>query len=235
MPVLEALGDARVEIEHVLLASNARGAHADEILRAARTRGIEVKRLPPDRITRISRNGRHDQGVVADIRSPGLVDLADWNPPDAASVHLLLLDGLTNPGNVGLVIRTATAAGLDGIVVPRAGVADLGPLVIKASAGVAFTAPIMRSATALEAVDSLRLHGFHVYGLSGSAPRSLYESRPFDDRAVFVLGNETEGVSVPVDESLSIPMAAGIDSLNVAVAAGVLCFELVRRRDHPTA
>ena len=230
MPVLEALGDARIDIEHVLLASNARGTHADEILRAARARGIDVKRLPADRITRISRNGRHDQGVVADIRAPGLVDLEDWNPPAVASIHLLLLDGLTNPGNVGLVIRTAASAGLDGIVVPRAGVADLGPLVIKASAGVAFTAPIMRAPTALDAVDALRLHGFHVYGLAGSATRSLYDPRPFDDRAVFVLGNETDGVTVPVDESISIPMAADVDSLNVAVAAGVLCFELVRRR-----
>jgi 23S rRNA (guanosine2251-2'-O)-methyltransferase len=112
-------------------------------------------------------------------------------------------------------------------------VADLGPLVIKASAGVAFTAPIRRAATAGEAVDRLRADGFTVYGLAAGVGRSLFDPAPLASRAAFVLGNETDGVRVPVDGTVSIPMAGEVESLNVAVAAGVLCFELVRRRLSP--
>ena len=132
------------------------------------------------------------------------------------------------------MLRTAVAAGVDGVVVPTSGVAALGPLVVKASAGVAFAAPILRARSAADAVQELRsAHGFRVYGLDGVAERSLYDPAPFADRAAFVLGGEHAGIDsslvAAVDELVAIPMATGVESLNVAVACGVLCFELLRR------
>ena len=228
-PVLEALADERLTVDKVLLAENAGGPQVTQLVREAQRRGIEVQRVPAARVTKVSRNGRQDQGVVADIVAPSLRRLdaavaADLDGP------ALVLDGVTNPQNVGMILRTATAAGLAGIVLPRAGVPDLSPLVIKASAGVALEAPVLRADDPATAVELLREAGFAVFGLAADAGRSLWDPRPFPDRSAFVLGSETGGIRVEVDERLSVPMAGGVDSLNVAVAAGVLCFELVRRR-----
>ena len=229
--MLEALSDERVTVDKVLLASNAR---ADEIVTAARDRGVALQRVSPAQVTRVSRNGRHDQGVVADVVAPRMRTLADFLSGPAVDGPVLLLDGITNPANVGMVLRTAVAAGVVGVVVPRFGVAELGPLVIKASAGVAFAAPIVRADRPDVAAEELRAAGYRLYGLAGDKGTSLFDLPALADRSVFVLGNETEGISAPVadlvDDWATIPLDGGVESLNVAVAAGVLCFELVRRR-----
>ena len=231
MAVVEALGDAATEVSLVLLARSARGDTVDDIVRLAAERGVSLKRVAPEKVTRVSGNGRHDQGVVAEIEAPGLVELDDWlagHRPDA----LLVLDGVTNPANVGMIVRTVTAAGLDGVVLPRAGSPDVGPLVVKASAGVAFRATILSTATALDGVESLTEAGLEVIGLRAGAP-SLFDGE-LPRRAAFVLGSEHEGVSAAVTDRVaswrSLPLANGVESLNVAVAAGILAYELARRR-----
>src|SRR5215208_1299661 len=121
-PVLEVLADPALEIEKIVLATNAAGASAAEIVRLAADRGVPLVREPPERVTRLSRNGRHDQGVVADVRAAGLAPLAEWVTALRGEPRtLLVLDGVTNPANVGMILRTATAAGLDGVVLPRRG------------------------------------------------------------------------------------------------------------------
>jgi 23S rRNA (guanosine2251-2'-O)-methyltransferase len=234
MPVLEALRDSRLAVDKVLLARTARGESVDEIVAAARQRGLRVERVAPERVTRISRNGRHDQGVVADVAAPGLGELTDWlaGRPGASPARLLLLDGVTNPANVGMIVRTAVAAGLDGVVLPRVGVPDVGPLVVKASAGVAFRATLLRCPSAAEGARLARDAGLEVVGLAGDAPASLFDA-DLPERALYVLGNETEGVSPAVASTVgswvAIPLAGGVESLNVASAAAVLCFEATRR------
>jgi 23S rRNA (guanosine2251-2'-O)-methyltransferase len=163
---------------------------------------------------------------VADVEAPGLRQLEEEIP--GGRLALLVLDGVTNPANVGMIIRTVTGAGLDGIVLPRAGSPDVGPLVVKASAGVAFRARIYRSTTAAVAVDRLRGAGVEVVGLRGDAGQSLFDAE-LPERVAFVLGNETDGVSVGVDRWVSIPMANGVESLNVAIAAGLVAYEVSRR------
>jgi 23S rRNA (guanosine2251-2'-O)-methyltransferase len=132
-----------------------------------------------------------------------------------------------------MILRTATAAGIDGIVVPRKGVASIDPLVVKASAGVAFHAPVLRCATAEQAASAVRGAGYPLYALDAGARQSIYAA-DLPARVAFVLGGETAGVSDgvrgQVTRWVSIPMSGGVESLNVASAAAVLCFELVRRR-----
>lgn len=231
-PVLEALADESLTVDKVVLADTARGAAAGEILRAAGARGVQVQRASAHRVKVLAGNGKQDQGVLADVLAPSMRPLSvalSSRPP----ATVLVLDGITTPANVGMIIRTATAAGVGGIVVPRRGVAGLDPLVVKASAGVAFRAPLLRCATASEAVDSLRGAGYRVFGLDGRARRSVFDGE-FPGRCAFVLGGETAGVGPEVrgsvQEWLRIPMAGGVESLNVASAAAVLCFELVRRQ-----
>lgn len=239
MPVLEVLQDDRLDVDKVLVADNARGESLDRILALARRRGVGVRTVPPHRVKLLAGNGKQDQGVLADVVAPRMRTLAEFTAAVAGrqrrrgrACRVLVLDGVNNPSNVGMIIRTATAAGLDGVVLPRAGSPDVDPLVIKASAGVAFRASIIRCRTGAEAAEELGQSGFRVYGLSGGARTSLY-AEAIPDHAAFVLGNETDGLAREterrVDRWLSIPMAGGVESLNVASAAAVLCFDLVRR------
>ncbi|WP_026424491.1 TrmH family RNA methyltransferase [Actinokineospora inagensis] len=229
-PVLEALADPRLTVDKVVLADTAHGPAAREILDAARDRGVPVQRASAHRVKVLAGNGKQDQGVLADVVAPRMRTLTEALARRPKSV--LLLDGITTPANVGMILRTATAAGLGGIVVPRRGVAGIDPLVVKASAGVAFTAPVLRCATAADAAAELRAAGYPLYGLDAGARRTVFDA-DLPVPAAFVLGSETsgvtEGVRPHVNRWLSIPMAGGVESLNVASAAAVLCFELVRR------
>jgi len=229
-PVLEALADRRLDVDKVILADNAHGGAAREIIDAAKARSVRVERASAHRVKVLAGNGKQDQGVLADVVAPRMRRLSDALAQRPARV--LVLDGITTPANVGMILRTATAAGIEGIVVPRRGVASIDPLVVKASAGVAFHAPILRCYTAEEACAALRDAGYPLFALDGGARQSVFDAE-LPVRAAFVLGGETDGVSAEVRRHvtglLSIPMAGGVESLNVASAAAVLCFELVRR------
>jgi 23S rRNA (guanosine2251-2'-O)-methyltransferase len=131
-----------------------------------------------------------------------------------------------------MILRTATAAGLGGVIVPRRGVAALDPMVVKASAGVAFRAPVLRCGSAGQAAEMLAEAGYGIYALGASGKTSVFDV-DLPQRAAFVLGGETNGVGREVGELvtewLSIPMPGDVESLNVSAAAAVLSFELVRR------
>ncbi|MBK8469430.1 MAG: RNA methyltransferase [Actinomycetales bacterium] len=229
-PVLEALANDDLVLDKLLVAENASGPHVGEILAAARRRSVPVQRVSAERVKKIAGNGKQDQGVCADVVAPRMRAL-DQALADGLTGAVLVLDGVTTPANVGMILRTATAAGFAGIVVPRRGVASIDPLVVKASAGVAFAAPILKAWTALEAVTALRGAGFRIAGLDATSAQSLYAARLPRDTA-YVLGGESAGlgaeVAALVDEWLAIPMAPGVESLNVSAAAAVLCFEVVR-------
>ncbi|WP_030534263.1 TrmH family RNA methyltransferase [Prauserella rugosa] len=241
-PVLEALADPELDVDKVILADVARGPAAAEIQRAAQDAGVPVQRASAHRVKVLAGNGKQDQGVLADVVAPRMRPLDHALGEQPVPTPVLVLDGITTPANVGMILRTATAAGLGGIVVPRRGVAALDPLVIKASAGVAFRAPLLRCGTALDAVEQLTESGYTVYALgsedssstgaahSGVTP--LFDADP-PPRSAFVLGGETDGVDSTVANYvaswLSIPMPGDVESLNVSAAAAVLCFDLVRR------
>lgn len=234
-PVLEALTDPALRVDKVVVAEQARGESLTQILDAAARRGVPVRRASAHRVKVLAGNGRHDQGVLADVVAPRMRPLERALGRLRSPAAVLVLDAVTNPANVGMILRTATAAGLDGVVLPRRGVPAIDPLVVKSSAGVAFHAPVLRAATAQHACQALRDAGFAVLGLAGAAPdaASLFDT-PAPPRVAYVLGNETSGISPAVAAQLtawvSIPMAGGVESLNVASAAAVVCFEWARRR-----
>ncbi|GAB3484969.1 RNA methyltransferase [Amycolatopsis cihanbeyliensis] len=231
-PVLEALGDPDLDVDKVILADSVRGPVVTEIRRAAEASGVPVRRASAHRVKVLAGNGKQDQGVLADVVARRMRPLATALSGPKPPARVLVLDGITTPANVGMILRTATAAGLGGIVVPRRGVAALDPLVVKASAGVAFRAPMLRCGSAAEAAGLLAEAGYRLYGLGAAGPNSMFEAE-FPARAAFVLGGETAGagpeVRARVAEWLSVPMPGEVESLNVSAAAAVLCFELVRR------
>lgn len=232
-PVLEALDDAALLVDKVILADGLRGEPVRAILDAARARGVAVQRASAHRVKVLAGNGRHDQGVLADVVAPRMAPVPDFlDAVGDGPASVLVLDRVTNPANVGMILRSATAAGLDGVLLPRRGVPAIDPLVVKASAGVAFRAPVLRAATAEEGCAALRAAGFAVYGLD-AAGADLFDAA-LPDRVALVLGNETDGLSEQVrrelDGILAIPLQGGVESLNVASAAAVAAFELARRR-----
>lgn len=226
-PVLEVLEQPALAIGRVFVAHNARGAMIARILEAASARGVEVRRESAERVSRISKKPKQDQGVAADVAAPAMGPLDAWLAALEGPARILALDHVSTPANVGMILRTATVLGLDGVLLPRRGVPEVGPLVVKASAGVAFRARILRCAELPDGLSEAKMSGFCVYGLSDAGATDLAALRP-RERSVFVLGNESEGVTEPtralVDEWVRIPMAAAGDSLNVAAAAAILAW-----------
>ncbi len=144
-----------------------------------------------------------------------------------ACLRLLALDGITNPQNLGMILRSATAGFIDGVLLAKKGNAALGPLVIKASAGTAYRAPIIHCDDLADSLASLKKQGFSIATLEADATASLFATKP-GARQIYVLGNETEGVSKAVkklsDTPLHIPMQRGVESLNVAVTASLIAY-----------
>ncbi|MDG1460247.1 MAG: RNA methyltransferase [Luminiphilus sp.] len=227
--VFEALSDSTIACLRLHWAtSNQKSSATNRILQASEARGIPVREHTRKTLSRISRNGKQDQGVALDItcdKFGNLEQLQDW--VSHSKLRILALDGITNPQNVGMIIRSAVAGGVDAILYPRKGVASLGPLVIKASAGIVFKAPIILCETLTPALEKLQRAGAAIASLEGDSTTSLFDYRP-SKSVVFVLGGETDGVSSEVsylaDAKLHIPMGAGVESLNVAVAASLVAY-----------
>ena len=228
-PVLEALQAPGIVCERLHLARSNRPAPIIEQIEAlARRHQAKILLHGRAELARISRNAREDQGVAADLRWPGYRQLDDVLPLSARNGNVLLaVDGITNPQNLGMLIRSAAAGACDGVLLPRLGSCDIGPLVIKASAGALFRASLLRCERLPAALGQLRECGWKISVLDGTAPQSLFDES--DDAArVYVLGSENAGVSGTVkalaDERLAIPMSNGVESLNVAVSAALVVF-----------
>ena len=227
-PVMEALQDKQLKIHRLHLAeSNKPTGIIKDIVDAAMQREVEVVYHNRQSLSRISKNSKQDQGVAADVHMEKSLTLDEFLSQTHGHFRLLALDSITNPQNVGMIIRSACAGNIDGIVIPEKGCASLSPLVIKASAGTVFKAPILRCNSLIDALKALQQHSAEICVLSSHAKQSLFDCRT-DQSAVYVLGNETDGVSKAVfelsDRQIMIPMNNGVESLNVAITAALIAF-----------
>ena len=145
----------------------------------------------------------------------------------------MLLDGIQDPHNLGACLRTADAAGVDAVVVPRHGAAGLGPTVSKVAAGAAEHLPFAAVANLGRVMGWLGDYGVTLIGTSDSAATSLYEG-DYDRPLAIVMGREHSGLSKSVaarcDLLVNLPMAGEVASLNVSVATGICLYEIVRQR-----
>lgn len=229
----EVLSDKRIDIHALHLAeSNKKEGIVKQIEAKAKARGIPVKIHSKAALSRISKNAKQDQGVAIDIIAPTYqsAELLLGNREQgtrSAGGRLLALDGIHNPQNLGMIIRSAAAGNIDGIVLPKQGSAKLSPLVMKASAGTLFKLPIYYCDTLAPVLAKLRQAEWSVYGLSSHAEETIHTMN-IPEKAVFVLGNESEGVSREVaaecNKQVAIPMRRGVESLNVAVTAALIAF-----------
>jgi 23S rRNA (guanosine2251-2'-O)-methyltransferase len=228
-PVQEALHDPAVDFFRVHLAeSNKPNPVLDDIVRQCERRGIEVQYHDRMALSRISKNRKQDQGVAADIVGKGFLEFAEFlENPAPAAFSLLAVDQVTNPQNLGMIIRSVCAGFVDGLLLPRKGCARIDSLVIKASAGTLFKARLLFCDDLSAALQQAREKGVSVYGLSTDDSTPIHKT-PLQKPNILVLGNETEGLSPPVrklcDRKIHIPMRNDVESLNVAVTAGILAF-----------
>jgi 23S rRNA (guanosine2251-2'-O)-methyltransferase len=228
-PVLEALRAKRVTAIRVSPRADER---VSAIVRLAEEQGIPVRRANANELDRFARGGAH-QGVVADAR-----DMAAWTIEDfvagAAGVPLIVvLDQIEDPHNVGAILRTADAAGVDGVVRQSRHAAALDGAAAKVSAGAVAHVKIAEVVNISRALEALKEAGVWTVGLAADAEKR-YDEIDFTVPTAVVVGAEGAGLRRLVRERCdwvaSIPMRGHVESLNVSVAAGIVLFEAVRQR-----
>ena len=228
---MEALQDNRLSPSRLHLAdSNKSDGIVVQIEALAKTREVDVQVHARQALSRISKNGKQDQGVALDLFCPefdSLDNFVDAEVHSSNEFKAVLLDGITNPQNVGMIIRSCCAAGINAIFYPKRSVSALGPLVIKGSAGTLFNAPIIQCEDARLTAQSLQARGFDIAVLDSHAETSLFDFKPAKP-TVYVLGGETAGVDNAIKNaasiSLRIPMTNNVESLNVAITAALVVF-----------
>ena len=222
--VIEVLQDDNIAIHKLhMSSSNKPDGAIKTILELAKKRGIEVAYHDKSALSRISKNAKQDQGVAIDIIASSYQSANEIKK--LKSFKLLALDGIQNPQNLGMIIRSCAGGYVDGVILPKKNSAKISPLVIKASAGTLFKLPIYYCNTLDEILKELK--ETKIYLLSSHAKNSIYDIKK-SERSIFVLGNESDGVSKEVEklcnDSISIPMNRGVESLNVAVTASLIAF-----------
>jgi 23S rRNA (guanosine2251-2'-O)-methyltransferase len=223
-PVVEALRGGRREVFEVLDSTgNA------EVVRAAKAAGVPVKKVPQARVEELARGGLH-QGVAARVGPYPYVELEDLLA--APEPLVVVLDGVTDPHNLGAVLRVAEGAGASGVVIPKDRAAGVTAAAVKASAGASEHVPVARVTNIRRAIDRMKEAGLWVYAAEvGGTP---YTELDLTGPVGLVLGSEGKGVRRLVrdgcDGAVSIPMRGAVGSLNVSVAAAVLLYEARRQR-----
>lgn len=210
----------------------------EAVIARARSEGIEVQSANRARLEQMSGESRH-QGVVAEIARSTLLDeaglrtLVETRLGVGEKPLLLLLDGIQDPHNLGACLRTADAAGVDAVVVPRHGAAGLTPTVSKVAAGAAETLAFARVPNVGRTLDWLGDYGVLRLGTSGRATDSLYDA-DLSGPLALVMGREHSGLGRAAesrcDRLVSLPMLGHVSSLNVSVATGICLYEAVRQR-----
>jgi 23S rRNA (guanosine2251-2'-O)-methyltransferase len=227
--VLEALGAGRVTALRVSVRADDR---LSELVRLAERNGIPVRRAHGDELDRAAQGGSH-QGVVADVRGAGHLSVEDLVMGARAAPLIVVLDGIEDPHNVGAILRTADAAGADGVIRQTRHAARLDGAAAKASAGAVSHVRIAHVVNIARALESLKAGGVWTVGLAGDGA-TRYDAVDLTLPSALVVGAEGTGLRRLVRERcdwiVSIPMAGHVGSLNVSVAAGVALFEAVRQR-----
>lgn len=232
-PVLEALKAGRVR--RIYVAKGTKESGMQELLQEARNKRIPVVQLDKTDIETKAVTEAH-QGVIAEADPIPTYSLDQWlakigEKPDAV---VLILDELTDPRNLGSLLRTADAAGVDGCIIPERRGVGITPVVEKTSAGAAQYVPVVVVPNIVKAIDQLKEAKFWVYGAAVDETNHLYAGHDFSGRVALVIGAEGKGLRRLVREHcdllVSIPMRGNIQSLNASVAGALLMYEVLRSR-----
>jgi len=234
-PVAEALAAGR-EAHRLLVSKSARASpELKQVLARAREASVPVETVPGDRIAALAAFDGH-QGVLLEVGERRWADPAEMLARAEAAGRdplILLLEHLQDPVNFGTLLRSAEAAGVDGVIFPERGAAPLSAAAVKASAGASEHLLLARVESLGQALRDMQERGLHVVAADQEAPAPAWQTDLGGPLAV-VVGGEGEGISGAtrrrVDLLVSFPMAGQVASLNAATAGALLLFEVVRQR-----
>jgi 23S rRNA (guanosine2251-2'-O)-methyltransferase len=233
-PLVEALRMEPCRLEKIVIAKGMTKETQTSILKLADEKKTPVIFKEKREIDKLTGHGSH-QGVVGFYPSFPYADLdqiMENRHPTSLHHLILLLDGITDPQNLGAMIRTAHCHGANGVMIPEHRTAMVTAAVIKASAGTALLTPVVRVANLSRAMDDLKKQGFWIYGADTHAGQNIHEVTYQGDIGL-VMGSEGRGMRPltrkQCDFLVSIPLRGKIDSLNVSVAAGIILNDIVRK------
>jgi 23S rRNA (guanosine2251-2'-O)-methyltransferase len=222
-------------VREVLIEAGAKNPRLTEIEAQARRKDIDVRRVATQALDGVVGNLRH-QGVVARYAAAKTYsenDLEGLIEAARGKALVLVLDGVQDPHNLGACLRSAAAAAVTAVVIPKDKAVQVNATVRKTSAGAADSIPVVRVTNLARCLRDLQQQGVWIYGLAGGAETSLY-AIDLTGNVALVLGGEADGLRrltrEHCDRLVHIPMPGGFESLNVSVATGVALFEAVRQR-----
>ncbi len=238
-PVLETLRSAKRAVTRVYLMQGSRDGILNQIEAHAKAKGIPITLETRHRMDTMAGSDKH-QGAIAvadDYQYAELQDLLDKAKDKNEPPFILLLDEIEDPQNLGAILRSADAAGVHGVVIPKNRAVEVNATVIKASAGAAEHVPPVQVANLEDTIKNLKEANVWVVGTDIEATKNFYD---YDYRqpVALVIGNEGKGlrrlVKENCDELVRIPMAGKMSSLNASVASALLLFEVTRQREWKT-
>jgi 23S rRNA (guanosine2251-2'-O)-methyltransferase len=229
------LANPHRQTKTLYLSQDRTDARAQALLKVAEQSGVVVERLTNKAMEQRFPNVTH-QGVAAcatPLPEFGEADLESLLAESTTPALILILDGVTDPHNLGACLRTADAAGVDFVIVPKDKNASVTPVVSKVACGAAESVPLVRVTNLARAMEIIKAQGVWIYGACGEAETSIYQ---IDCKAsvALVLGAEGDGMRRLTrdrcDGLFALPMKGSVSSLNVSVAAGIALYEVVRQR-----
>ena len=234
-PVLEQLKNSPEKIDKIYIRKNTTIKNIETIQNLASANRIPVINVPGSKISELS-GDVNSQGIVASvsqIRYQSFTNWLDTSTPDAETA-ILLLDEIEDPHNLGAILRTAAAAGIAAVLVPKHRQAPVSAAVMKTSAGTAGRIPIVRIGNLNQTISELKDLGFWVAGLDQTAGSRIWD-QTYDVPMAFIIGNEGRGMRKKTSEHcdflLSIPMKNDVESLNASVSASLVCYEWRRQKE----
>jgi 23S rRNA (guanosine2251-2'-O)-methyltransferase len=231
-PVYEYLRSSK-ELKGVLyISESAHGKIIEQISGEAKRRGISVQKCDKDKLEELSQSS-HDQGVVLAVSTVGEEAVTEKSLIEDIAAKkgvLVLLDQLTDPHNIGAIIRTAEALGADGVLMPRAHAPEMNATIIKSAAGATAHIPVITVANAARFIDQAKEARFWVVGTDESGTTKLSELKTIRP-ALVVIGSEGSGMrrltTEKCDFIVKIPLKGKVTSLNASVAAGIVLFHVL--------
>lgn len=231
--VEEALKSRGRAFEYVAIARDRKDAKLQKVIDACREAGISVRFENREQLNRMAKTATH-QGVVAVAAQKKYIDLDDvLSQRRAQHAFVLVLDGVEDPHNLGALLRTADAAGADGVVIPERRAVGVNATVVKSSAGAAEHVPVAKVTNIARTIEELKEKNIWVVGLDERGEK-FYDEIDYKMDCAIVLGAEGHGlhdlVRKKCDFLVKIPMQGAVPSLNVSVAGAVVMYEVQRQR-----
>ena len=220
-------------VQEVLIDASRRDARMKQFVQRAKEAGIRLIDGDGLRLSKLCGNHNH-QGVVARVAEiPQVRSLDDLLDQITEPPLILVLDGVTDPHNLGAVLRVADGAGAHAVIAPKDHAVGINATVAKVASGAAETVPYFMVTNLARTLNELKERNIWIYGTSDDAPQTLYQT-DLKTAAAIVMGAEGDGMRQltrkTCDALFSIPMRGGVESLNVSVASGVCLYEALRQR-----